>query len=357
MSYKNPTGTVLPFAGEIQETSLRDFGWLLCNGQQLDRAQYPDLFRVLGTRFGGDGIPYFNLPDLRGQFVRGTDRGTHRDPDAATRGTTSSGGAIGDRVGSSQSWATALPAAAAVTAVSGGHAHTGEHLPSDYYLAAHAITGNHAATWVGGTTVVETAGSHTHEVAGAGDKETRPDNICLHWIIKFAASAASGDSQSIAAGTVSWYAGDAEALRVELAAEGWLPCFGDVFTGDQYPDLHATIGDRYGSGGNAQTPDLRGQFIRGATNSVGQQESHAAALPKAPFTLTTSGVHSHKASYLPHDSYIENACAGHDVANFPSVSIGDPNADGLHSHVIVGGDAETRPVNIYLDHIIKATNS
>lgn len=46
-------------------------GYLLCSGQQLPIAQYQDLFAVIGTTFGGDGITTFNLPDMRGLFIRG----------------------------------------------------------------------------------------------------------------------------------------------------------------------------------------------------------------------------------------------------------------------------------------------
>ena len=46
---------------------------LACDGAAVSRAAYPELFRAIGTTFGaGDGSTTFNLPDLRGKFVRGT---------------------------------------------------------------------------------------------------------------------------------------------------------------------------------------------------------------------------------------------------------------------------------------------
>lgn len=46
---------------------------LACNGAAVSRAAYPELFGAIGTTFGaGDGTNTFNLPDLRGRFVRGT---------------------------------------------------------------------------------------------------------------------------------------------------------------------------------------------------------------------------------------------------------------------------------------------
>jgi len=51
-------------------------GWLICDGSEIYRSQYPNLFSVIGTSFGaGDGVYTFNLPDYRGAFLRGT--GTH----------------------------------------------------------------------------------------------------------------------------------------------------------------------------------------------------------------------------------------------------------------------------------------
>jgi len=51
-------------------------GFLKCNGANVSRTTYADLFAIIGTAFGtGDGSTTFNLPDLRGEFVRGWDDG------------------------------------------------------------------------------------------------------------------------------------------------------------------------------------------------------------------------------------------------------------------------------------------
>lgn len=49
-------------------------GWLKCNGTAVSRTTYASLFAAIGTTYGdGDGSTTFNLPDLRGEFVRGWD--------------------------------------------------------------------------------------------------------------------------------------------------------------------------------------------------------------------------------------------------------------------------------------------
>lgn len=51
-------------------------GYLECDGSAVSRTTYADLFNAIGTTFGnGDGATTFNIPDLRGQFVRGWDNG------------------------------------------------------------------------------------------------------------------------------------------------------------------------------------------------------------------------------------------------------------------------------------------
>lgn len=51
-------------------------GYLKANGAAVSRTAYAALFAVVGGTFGvGDGVTTFNLPDLRGEFLRGLDDG------------------------------------------------------------------------------------------------------------------------------------------------------------------------------------------------------------------------------------------------------------------------------------------
>ena len=66
-----PSGTVLYFAGQTAPA-----GWLKANGAAVSRTAYAALFAAIGTTYGaGDGSTTFNLPDLRGEFMRGWDDG------------------------------------------------------------------------------------------------------------------------------------------------------------------------------------------------------------------------------------------------------------------------------------------
>lgn len=65
-----PVSSIKAFPGEIPA------GWLECNGAAISRAAYAKLFLAIGETYGaGDGATTFNLPDLRGEFIRGLDAG------------------------------------------------------------------------------------------------------------------------------------------------------------------------------------------------------------------------------------------------------------------------------------------
>ena len=144
-----PSGTVAWFAG-----SSAPAGWLKANGAAISRTTYAALFAAIGTTYGaGDGRTTFNLPDLRGEFVRGWDDG--RQVDSARV------------LGSRQSDALQQ------------HSH---ELPNDTDLLTASRGG---AIGHGGA---NTRGTHTRplgNVTGARTAaETRPRNIALLGIIK-----------------------------------------------------------------------------------------------------------------------------------------------------------------------------
>lgn len=47
-------------------------GYALCDGQLLLIADYPGLFSLIGTTFGGDGATDFGLPNYSGQAPAGS---------------------------------------------------------------------------------------------------------------------------------------------------------------------------------------------------------------------------------------------------------------------------------------------
>ena len=55
-----PIGAIMPYTSKTTPSN-----WLPCNGQEVSRTTYADLFKIIGTQYGaGDGSTTFNVPDL-----------------------------------------------------------------------------------------------------------------------------------------------------------------------------------------------------------------------------------------------------------------------------------------------------
>ena len=71
-----PSGMIAPFARNTAPNA----NWLVCDGRAVSRTGYANLFAAIGTTWGaGNGSSTFNLPDLRGVFLRGWDNGRGQD--------------------------------------------------------------------------------------------------------------------------------------------------------------------------------------------------------------------------------------------------------------------------------------
>lgn len=64
-----PIGTIVAYGGQVIPEKE---GWFRCDGRALNINNFNDLFKAIGANWGGDGNPFFNIPDLRGVFLRGT---------------------------------------------------------------------------------------------------------------------------------------------------------------------------------------------------------------------------------------------------------------------------------------------
>lgn len=152
----NPAGSVMAFMG----TSAPG-GWLECNGAAVSRTTYSGLFDVISTMYGaGDGSTTFNLPDIRGYFLRGWDHGAGNDPDASSR-TNRGDGSTGDYVGTKQE--------------------------DDFESHNHSISGASASSSANNGDDERSDGNPTGTapaIGDAGGSETRPKNINVMYCIK-----------------------------------------------------------------------------------------------------------------------------------------------------------------------------
>ncbi len=155
-------------------------GWLKANGAAVSRVAYADLFSAIGVTFGaGDGFNTFNLPDLRGEFLRAWDD---------TRGVDTGRG-----FGTWQGDELRSHAHTGYTSPSGAHNHqvrSGLRTPGSVdswgdeseprNIINFGESGNHDK-------VTSTSGNHGHSVTtyNTGGPETRPRNRAMLACIKF----------------------------------------------------------------------------------------------------------------------------------------------------------------------------
>ncbi|MFZ4561540.1 MAG: phage tail protein, partial [Saprospiraceae bacterium] len=172
-----PAGFVMPWASGSTSTPN---DWLLCDGRALRSVDYPDLYAAIGTLWGNGssgsgsgGGTDFNLPDLRGEFIRGAEAGAN--------------------AGAQQAASTALPVVPFTVSSTAAGAHSHE-FTSPYYYATPGgggrfpdLIGSGSGTvmWLF-TQTFSSSGAHTHTVPPltGGDSETRPRNVAMPYYIK-----------------------------------------------------------------------------------------------------------------------------------------------------------------------------
>lgn len=172
-----PVGSVVPIASVSAPSN-----FLLCDGSSVSRSTYSDLFDVLtdgastSPAFGFETSTNFNLPDLRGKFIRGVDSGAGNDVSATSRTAQGTGGNTGDTVGSAQGFSTEnnFQTTSSLTVT---HNHQA-------YIAGSGLQDVILGDTVTSTDVTSTSdGAHSHTVTY--DNETRPINLYINYFIRY----------------------------------------------------------------------------------------------------------------------------------------------------------------------------
>lgn len=179
-SQQLPPGVIMPYVSSTAPT-----GWLYCDGSEVSRTTYADLYAIIGDSHGeGDGSTTFHIPDYRGRFLRGFDDSTGRDPRAIfDRTAMNTGGNTGDAIGSVQDEDTAVNG---LLVSDPNHSHT---VPASTDTIAGGGTGSEIGA-ISGVTVDTTTNTSSESAGitlthtGGHDGETRPINASIAFIIK-----------------------------------------------------------------------------------------------------------------------------------------------------------------------------
>lgn len=187
-----PPGSIQMFAQATPPA-----GFLRMNGAAVSRTTYAALFAAIGTYFGaGDGSTTFNLPDVRGEFLRALDDGRNIDP-GRVRGSLQLSQNLSHIHAATVAAGGAHTHSVSGTAASAGsHSHTtrgasGSGATNYFAYQDGALTtkatdaaGDHTHSVTG---TAASAGSHTHTatIAAEGGNEARPRNVAYLACIKY----------------------------------------------------------------------------------------------------------------------------------------------------------------------------
>ncbi|MBL7914934.1 MAG: tail fiber protein [Bacteroidia bacterium] len=341
-----PVGTILPYAGEISG-SWEDNGWMICDGRLLDRTSFAQLFAAINTNFGTADSTTFNIPDLRGLFIRGTSGSSDKDPDRLTRFALNVNGNTGNKVGSYQNYATAKP-------------------KNDFKsIIANGISGTCNFDVGCQGSGAKKSGDQTFAVSSGGELESCPVNSYVYYIIKYAELRSDKKEVDIPLGAIMPFAG-ITTNEVEL---NWILCDGKMVSNlGEFKNLFDAIGFSHG-GNNPQEfrlPDYRGLFLRGISEpggkdpgrdkrkfaypagaagyqgndkgKVGSMQESETAMPFNPFSTTIK---------VPTDTEAK-------IIEGTIRSIYKYNSDSVLVEVTKSeGDLETRPVNVSVNWYIR----
>lgn len=176
-----------------------------------------------------------------------------------------------------------------------------------------------------------------------------------------------------------------EEKEAKLRLGGWLPCDGRPLRSSdpEFLVLFQVIGTAHGAGfdangnpaGDFNIPDYRGLFLRGTATAgpgaadrvamrtggnqsgLGSVQGFATARPHNHFRTAKDGQHQHldptwNAQPGPYE--LGNSINGQFWGYDYGAQAAPTGGDATHAHTIAeGGDAETRPLNVFVNYIIK----
>lgn len=321
-----PVGTVMSYGSETLPA-----GYLLADGQCVLKAQYAELYGVIGANTtectlstANDG---FNVPNLENAFLRG--RGGARTP-FDTEG----------------------------QAIQSHNHDSGVYVPTAWNKQKFGYTGS----TVQRTDTNQFSQDHRSTLTGStGGGETRPANTSVVYMIKAVGRApitnvAQPDIAPNKAGFVTWAAFDS-------VIQGHLKANGDCVLKTDYPDYFKNVGTTFGectittTNDGVNLPDLitDNRFIRAAGGSlaVGNIQTDATAVNGL---AVNNDSHNHSVTF---------DVGGGSPNTYPSLG-GDglgPGADLIvntnsdtHNHAL-SGDSETRPNNMALTPYVRMVDN
>jgi len=227
-----------PYMGEIRvfPFEFAPKGWALCNGQLLPINQNQALFALLGTRYGGNGITTFALPDFRGR----------------TPIHWGNGHVPGERDGEDTHTLSIMEMGAHTHPVLGTRAKGVSADPSDRLWAAQSANayGTEPDSAMAPGLVTNVGGSQPHE--------NMQPYLTLSFCIALQGYFPSMGGTEMSAEA---FTGEVRMFGFDIAPTGWAYCDGQVLPLSTNVQLFSLLGTTYGGNGSSSfaLPDLQGR--------------------------------------------------------------------------------------------------
>ena len=313
-----PVGTVQPFLGLTPP-----LGYLVCQGQQISKAEYPELYAICGDAFGASTDTHFYLPDLRGKTIAGFDN---------TDGTMNTiGKLLGDKTH---------------THTSAAHTHT---------VAAHGHTVNNSTAYNSGGPSNNTSGGPSNNTSGSTTLTAAQSGVGNHTHTIYDGSRA--DQISFA----GFYAATGTTMRYRPANNGVTDNL-DACLKNTYTSANATQG-------HTHTLSSHTHSLQSHTHSIGAHNHTATttALTTDSTTPNATGSNTNfqptmvlnwivKAVMLIPDYFVvENTLTSSSTSNALSAAQGKILSDKVNNCLSrSGGTVSGNLISYYHDFLISA---
>lgn len=220
-----PIGTIFPVMGgnDAYFSAMESQGWYLCNGRDintLDELEPKEKDTLVKIMIEGGSPNWWQLPDLRGMFLRGATNSSSHDPNYANRNAIASGTYLvpnwftfvggtpwsatlfnvsDKKLGSTQSAEVGVHGHSATVSDNGSHSHDLYTENDDFNggmgsanygagdvqsrFSAPGKDNGWVRTW---TAMVSSSGNHSHGITinNSTGSETRPKNVYVNYIMK-----------------------------------------------------------------------------------------------------------------------------------------------------------------------------
>ena len=301
------TGQVCLFAFNVVPA-----GWLRCDGALVSIGTYTELFEVVGTMYGGDGVTTFGLPNLQGVLPIGAGSGNS----LTTRN-------VGD-AGGEQTVTLTNPNIPSHTHTLSANSGAGtSNTPQGNFFASNAEGMGQFSASANTTLNADTLTSS----GSGGTHNNMPPYLALNFCIATTGTFPShtGTSPNMMYGDILLFAGN-------FIPAGYLACDGSLLSIATNDTLFSLIGTTYGGNGttNFAVPDLRGR----APIHVGSGFSLGQFGGTETETLTTNQIPSHSHSLQASTDPGSSAAPG---SNYPAANLeGVPQFSGVSNATMSG---------------------